>query len=346
MTGAAGSPRPRVVWTFSGQGSQSYGMARELFETEPAFRKTFLELSSFIEPELGSSLADIIYSAPPSDAAGSATSTPRVFDNILHTHPALFITQYAMAEMMLARGWRPDAVLGYSLGEFVAAAVTEVMTPRQALGAVMRSARILKEKGPAGTMAAILTRPDIFEAEQELFAPCVLAASNTARHFVISGPAADIERIRLALKARSIQLIPLPISYPFHSPYMEVVRTEFLAILQDIRMRKPRVPFYSCQQAARVGEFGSDFFWNVTLDPVDFRGALAAAERDGPWTYLDLGPSGTLCSFARQNLLAPSKTPGAERSRSEAITILSPFGQDLLGLAAAEKHLGAVGSTA
>ncbi|PTX97236.1 hypothetical protein DB346_19690 [Verrucomicrobia bacterium LW23] len=348
--GANAPARRRRVWMFSGQGSQSYGMAKELFETEPAFRKAFLELASQVDTTSSDdhagtparSLEEILFSPPPRvSPAPGRPEAPAALSNTHHSNPALFVTQYAMAEMMLARGWRPDAVLGYSLGEFVAAAVAGVLTPLQALHIVQLIPRVMAASASRGSMAAVIASTELFTREPDLFAPCELAASNTARHFVISGPAEDIERIRMALKARSIQAIPLPIEYPFHSSFLEPVADKVRNLLQGIRLRRPSIPFYACRSGSRSDTFENDFVWRVTRDLVDFPGALAAAERDGPALYVDLGPSGTLASFSRQNLAAAQRNASSQRPASEALTILSPYGQDGHALAAAEKVLGA-----
>src|SRR5690349_3091584 len=105
----------RTVWMFSGQGSQYFRMGRDLYDTDPAFREAMSQCDRHLKVLMGESILDVIYH-------GSESRASVEFDNILHTHPALFCVQYSLAQTLLRRNLKPDLLLGYSLGEFVGAA--------------------------------------------------------------------------------------------------------------------------------------------------------------------------------------------------------------------------------
>ena len=93
----------------------------------------------------------------------------------------------------------------------------------------------------------------------------------------------------------------------------------------------PRIPIFSAQRAEFVPAMDADFLWEVTRRPVAFRTSVERLEQSGPHLYVDLGPSGTLAGFVKQNL-SPS-------SRSEALPLVTPFGRDLRNLALLEERL-------
>src|SRR5207247_317109 len=126
-----------------GQGSQHAGMGRGLYEHEPAFRSWADRCCDLLVPRLGVDLRERLYApdAPPPDQTWLA-------------QPALFVTAYALARTLMEWGVRPDAVIGHSLGEYVAACVAGMFSLEDALDLVALRGRLMEEQ-PAGAMAAV-----------------------------------------------------------------------------------------------------------------------------------------------------------------------------------------------
>ncbi|MFE0593882.1 type I polyketide synthase, partial [Micromonospora echinospora] len=144
--GVADGPTPRVAFLFSGQGSQYAGMGAQLYAEEPAFAATVDECAELLRPELGLDLRDLILGRA-EDAAAKLTETR-------YTQPALFVVEYALAALWQRAGVRPAAMIGHSIGEYVAATVAGVLTLPDALRVVAARGRLMQSL-PAGAMLAV-----------------------------------------------------------------------------------------------------------------------------------------------------------------------------------------------
>jgi acyl transferase domain-containing protein len=293
---------------FSGQGSQYYGMGRDLFESERKFRQELERCSDLARPRLGMSLIDVIF--------GKAAGTYEPMTRLRESHPALFAFQFALAQTLFARGLRPDAVLGYSLGEIVALAVAGVLTLDEALRVVITQAEELERIGPRGAMLAIVDAPSLVTREPALFEETWIAADNFAKHFVVSGTTPAIARIEGRLGAGGVNVALLPVEYPFHSPLLEPVAAAFQ--VTGLTLQPASVEVVSACRARPLDAIDDGFFWEVARNRVRFRESVAFLEARGSWRYVDAGPSGTLGTFTKYNLGAAS--------RSEIFPIVTPWG--------------------
>lgn len=313
-----------TVFMFSGQGSHYYQMGRALYEEHGTFRTWMDRLDEMARPAIGESIVATLYSDK------NAKGDP--FDRTLLTHPAIFMVEYALAQTLIASGIRPDMVLGVSLGSFAAAAVAESLDVEAALAAVIRQAKALEESCERGGMTAILADPALFQ-EEFLCRQSELAAINFSSHFVVSAPRAELGEIEAVLKARNIGHLRLPVSYPFHSQWIDGARDSFMAFAQTVRCKEPRLPVACSDRSTVVAGLSGDYFWDVVRRPMRFRETIAQLEAEGPRRYIDAGPAGTLATFLKYGLMT--------NSGSSAHAILTPFGTDrrnMAGLLAATGH--------
>lgn len=285
----------RVVWMFSGQGSQYFNMGRDLYDADPEFRAQMQRCDETYRAIAGGSLLAVIYPSDPQAAKGE-------FAELRLTHPALFCIQYSLAQTLLRRGWRPDLVLGYSLGEIVAAAVAGVASFEELLGAVVQQAEVLAREAAGGAMLAVLAAPSVVDAGNPNFAGTWVAARNFATHFVLSGAVVAIERAERELRAREISVQRLPVPVAFHCPAMDVVETRIREIVGRVALREPRLPLVSVSRVDLLTRVSPEFFWQVVRQPVRFDETVSWLEARGAHAYVDLGPSGTLATFLKYAL--------------------------------------------
>lgn len=317
----------KIVWMFSGQGSQYFNMGRDLYEADAVFREELARCDEAYGAARGSSLLNVIY---PATKVGSDA----VFDELRHTHPALFCLQYSLARTLLRRNHKPDLLLGYSLGEIVAAAVAGAMPFEAFLQVVMRQAEVLPSAAGPGGMLAVLAAPDSAGLDDPAFTGTAVAARNFANHFVLSGALADIERAQLQLKAREISTLRLPVPVAFHSPRLEVAKRAVKELVRDFQMRELSIPLMSASRVGLLEHLTPDFFWDVVREPVRFADAVAWLEARGDYAYVDLGPSGTLATFLKYVL--------PRSSGSSYHTTLSPYNRAVENLRNLEKIGAAV----
>jgi phthiocerol/phenolphthiocerol synthesis type-I polyketide synthase E len=304
----AGSPRgrsPRVVYLFSGQGAQHVGMGRGLYRGEPVFRAELDRAAELLMPHLGLDLREVLY---PEDAGAEARPelAARLEQTAL-TQPALFAVEHALARLWMEWGVAPQAMMGHSIGEYVAACLAGVMTLPDALSLVAARGRLMQGL-PAGAM---LTVP-LSEAE---VAPLLgrqlsLAATNAPARSVVSGPAEAVEALAERLAASGIAgSRRLHTSHAFHSGMMEPILAPFLAEVKKVDLRPPQLPYISNVTGTWItaAEATAPEYWVRHLrGTVRFAEGLAELFGEGDALLLEVGPGKSLASLARQQ---PGRPP-------------------------------------
>jgi len=306
-----------IVFMFSGQGSQYYQMGRELFEKDNTFHNWMVQLDEIARRSSGTSVISALYS--------SVHTKGDPFDRTLLTHPAIFMVEYSLAQTLLEAGIEPDMVLGTSLGSFAAAAVAGFIEVEDALNAVMRQAIAFEECCEPGGMTAVLADPALFDRDF-LSGRSELASVNFSSHFVVSAKKNELDEVETALRKHNINYQRLPVSYPFHSRWIEKARAPFESFMRSVQYKKGQLPLVCCDKAAILSGLSDQFFWNVVRHPIHFREATARLEQQGARVYIDVGPSGTLATFLKYGMPATS--------RSTVHAILTPFGRDQKNLSA------------
>jgi bacillaene synthase trans-acting acyltransferase len=308
-----------LFFLFSGQGSQYYGMGRELHQSHTGFRAWMERGSRLAEPQLGVSLVRLLYARP--------EDRFKPFDRLLYTHPAIFLINFSVARALQEEGLTPAGLVGYSLGETAAWAVAEALSLEQALTLVIDTARLVEERTPPGGMLAVIGAPSLWQTNPEAFTGTTLAGINFNRHFVIAGREPDLRRAECWLKERGVQTQFLAISRAFHCPLLDPIQRDLKALAGNLAIEAPRMPIFSCALGRQVAptDANPDYWWKVLRGPASFQATIETLEAAGPHIYVDAGPSGTLSGFVR-NL--DRLHPG-----TQAHALLTPFGHDQRSLA-------------
>ncbi|MFM9443280.1 ACP S-malonyltransferase [Streptomyces acidiscabies] len=304
----------RTVFMFSGQGSQTYQMGRELYDGEPVFRNALHRLDA----ELDTSVVARLYDP--------ARRVSEPFTDTAVTHPAIVMVELALAETLMAYGVVPDLLLGASLGEFTAAVLAGVLEPGDCLRRLVGMAHSAADSAPGG-MLAVLTDPALLRQDPGLHRELELAAHNYDAHYVVAGPLHALDRTEALLTEREIAHQRIPVAHAFHSRLMDPSRRAFDAVWADAEFRTPRIPLVSSATAGPLTEVSAAHLWRVAREPIEFAATVRELEASGPSLYLDAGPSGTLHNFVRANLAA---RPG---TGSESMALLTPFTRDTRQLA-------------
>ncbi len=297
------SARP-IVFLLPGQGAQQVGMAAGLYRHEPTFRQILDQCADLLRPVLGVDIRQILY-----PAHGRAQEAAARLRQTALAQPVLFAVEYAMARLWGEWGIQPQALLGHSLGELVAACLAGVLRLEDALRAVARRG-ILMQSLPSGAMLAV-PLPEL-EVAGRLGGELDLAAVNGPASCVVAGPTAAIEAFRAELAREGIAARLLETSHAFHSAAMDAVRERFTAEMAKLELRAPQIPFLSnvtgtwieAQQAIDPGYWGEHLRRTVRF-AAGLEQLLASPER----ILLEVGPWGGLVPLARRHPQWDVQTP-------------------------------------
>jgi len=300
----------KVCFLFSGQGSQYRQMGRELYDEVALFRGFMDALDFIVCEETGGSLLPQLY--------GQEWRRSDSFDQTGVTHPALFMVQLSLARTLMAQGLRADAVLGSSLGEYVAAVVAGAVDGDAMMRAIVRSARSIEQYCEPGAMLSVLAPRRLYDDEPRIREAASFVSSYQANHFVIAGPLDVIKAARDRWEAADVVSVMLPVSHAFHSDAMNRCADSLRDIFAELSIEKPQTPFYSSLLGRRVETLTSSHFIRVGREPIYFIDALQKliGAREAVYDFIDIGPSGSLAGIVKQYL------PTEQGARSFALLSL------------------------
>nr|MDQ3283360.1 type I polyketide synthase [Acidobacteriota bacterium] len=300
VRGVAG--KPKLAFVFTGQGSQYAGMGRALYERDAFFRARVDECSAHLGidiPELWNDATRL--------------------DQTLYTQQALFALEYALAERWREWGIVPDAVLGHSIGELVAAVVAGVFTLPDACRLVRERARLMNELPSGGAMAAVHASVD----EIELANGVAIAAINGPKATTLSGDADALNGVVARLRERGIDARMLPVSHAFHSPRMRPAADALTRFAANIHASAPRIPLIANVDARAFDGAPRPEYWGEQLvAPVRFDPSVRALRERGIDVFLELGPAPVLASLGREIAPDAEWLPSLRRNVAPQRTLL------------------------
>ncbi len=285
-----------VVFMFPGQGTQYVGMGRELYRNEPVFREYIDLCAEQLKSYLSLDLREVLY---PNE--GGEAEANRLLGQTCVTQPALFCIEYALAQLWMSWGVVPSAMIGHSIGEYVAACLAGVFSIEDALALVAARGQLMQEL-PSGAMLAVMLSE--METRSLLSNGLSLAAVNGAKNCVVSGTSAAIQSLHDQLQRQEMYSQVLHTSHAFHSEMMEPILEAFTDRVRQVRLNAPAIPFLSNVTGAwQNGEHATDpKYWSRHLrHTVRFADGVSHLLQDAERILLEVGPGQTLSALVRQH---------------------------------------------
>ncbi|WP_158616955.1 type I polyketide synthase [Corallococcus exercitus] len=296
LGGSGLNTRRPVVFLFSGQGSQYVDMGRGLYEQEPTFRTEVDACAEKLKPHLGLDLRTVLY--PPAD--GREKATEQLKQTSL-TQPALFVIEYALAKLWASWGVTPQAMVGHSIGEYVAACLSGVFSLDDALALVATRGRLMQSL-PAGSMLSVRLTPEALAPLMD--ARLSVAAVNAPGFTVVAGPTDAVDALQAKLEAQKVEVSRLHTSHAFHSTMMDPIVEEFRQAVAKVARKEPKDLYLSNVTGTWVTpeDAVSPAYWARHLrDAVRFQDSATLLLNDPEHVFLEVGPGNALATLVRRN---------------------------------------------
>ncbi|HEU5382188.1 MAG TPA: beta-ketoacyl synthase N-terminal-like domain-containing protein [Ktedonobacteraceae bacterium] len=319
-----------VAFLISGQGNLTSGIGSGLYQTEPIFRQTVDICADILSPYLGRDIRTLL-SAPLSQTEQGRS----YLQETALAQPVQFVLSYALARLWQSWGVQPCAMLGHSLGEYVAACLAGVFTCEDALRLIAFRGDLM-QKMPVGAMLSVALS---FDATQARLVPGLeIAALNGEESTVVSGSDKLLSAWQQQLQADGVVSHWLHVSRAFHSAMLDPMVPEFVEAFRDVNLHAPRIPYISGLTGTWItaNQATDPAYWGLQLrQPVQFLQGLRTLWEDTPGALLEVGPGTTLSRLARryqhtmphdQQRAVIASMPRSEEKRSERAALLDATG--------------------
>ena len=285
-----------IAFMFPGQGSQHINAAIELYQCEDVFRQEVEQCSRLLLPHLGEPIQDLLFT--------SSVDTAEAAEKLQKTEfaqPALFVLEYALAKLFMSWGVKAQAMIGHSVGEYVAACLSGVFSLEDGLRLVSERGRLMQTL-PGGSMLSVSL------SESELL-PLIgkrleIAAVNSPSLCVVAGAHEEVDKLEEQLVERGVGCLRLRTSHAFHSSMMEPILEQFRRVVDSVSLQPPTAPYVSTLTGDWITEdqaTSTEYWVRHLREPVQFGQGLSVLLKDPSWILMEVGPGRALMSIARRH---------------------------------------------
>ncbi|BAZ70869.1 beta-ketoacyl synthase (plasmid) [Fischerella sp. NIES-4106] len=317
-----------VVFMFPGQGTQYVNMALELYQTEPIFREQVDICTDILKPHLGLDIRNVLY--PSQEQFSEAVQQ---LQQIAIAQSALFVIEYALAKLWMTWGIRPQAMIGQSVGEYVAACLAGVFSLEDALALVTKWGQLMQQL-PNGTMLAV----PLSETQLQPFLNEKLSLAEICEPYlcVVSGSIDAIDTLQNQLTPQGLECNRLQTAHIFDSQMMNPILEEFTKAFTKVKLNPPQISFVSNVTGTWIteAEATNPSYWTKHLCQIVrcAKGLQQLLQKQGQ-IFLEVGSGQTWSTFTKWLLneetehVVLSSLPQSQDSQSDVTFLLTTLGK-------------------
>ncbi len=287
--------KPGLIFMFPGQGAQYVNMGRGLYYKEILFKEIVDNCAEILKPLLDLDIRNLLFPEETGDDAA------KKLEQTVYTQPALFIIEYALAQLLIHRGIKPSAMIGHSVGEYTAACIAGVFSLEDALFILSKRAKIMQQQVPGSMLSVRCGENDIKEYLNDDIS---LAAINSPKLIVLSGETEKIKALSEKLSGKNIENKMLFTSHAYHSKLMEPAIEPFISEFSNINLNKPNIPFISSLSGTWItdAQATTPSYWAAQLrNAVRFSNGVSELQNKNNIVMIELGPGRALSTMASQH---------------------------------------------
>jgi len=331
-TGLALEEKKFVVFMFPGLGAQYVNMGRELYDTESIFQEEMDRCFEILKPLLEYDIKEILYPAP-GDNRSNRSNTSYINQPEI-AQIVTFIFEYCLAKLLISWGITPDALIGYSFGEYAAACISGVFSLEDALKLVVSRGKLCQNTIEGAMLSVPISKEQLLPF---LDGTNLSLAVDNGPSCIVSGAAAETRDFETRMKQNRYICVPLPYtSRAFHSHLMKPILQDLAETLDSLHLKKPRIPYISnvTGQWTAAEEVTRPGYWTAHLsETVQFADGIKELLKTPNSVFLEIGPGYDLKVLTRYhagNSTGPvvlHTNDGARGKMSEHRFLLTKIGQ-------------------
>ena len=302
ITSCVDSNKRPVTFMFPGQGAQYINMGLDLYHQETIFRDQIDHCSEFLIPHLQLDLRKILYPSGEYHEGARCQLTQTYI-----AQAVLFIVEFSLAKLWMSWGIKPQAMIGHSIGEYVAACLAGVLTLEEALALVAARGKLMQTLAEGAMLAVPLPEPEV---EALIGNELSLAAINAPSLCVVSGQLQAVKALEALLDREGVSVRRLHTSHAFHSRMMDPILDAFTNLVKGVSLKPPKIPYISNVTGRWVTEsetIDASYWARHLRQTVRFADGMSELLKESEMILLEVGPGKTLSNLAKR---LPNKSDG------------------------------------